>query len=131
MFPSPDRLGKIQAAVAILKSGQATAKDFLHLLGLMASYIEVTPNARLFMRPIQLHLLYFWKPNTMSFKTVIPCTLHLVSHLDWWLQEPNINMGQSLQKCLGSVVLTTDASKVGFGGHMNNLVNQGVWSVSE
>ena len=59
VFPSPDRIGKIQSAIMILKSGQASAQDFLHLLGLMASCIEVTPNSRLFMRPIQLHLLHF------------------------------------------------------------------------
>jgi hypothetical protein len=43
----------------ILKmESQATVRDCLHLLIIMASCIELIPNARLFMRPIQLHLLF-------------------------------------------------------------------------
>ena len=41
----------------MLLLSQNQARDFLHLLGLMASWLELIPNGQLFMRPIQLHLL--------------------------------------------------------------------------
>jgi len=61
--PTPERLKKLQQAILFLTNGQSTARDFLKLLGLIASCIELIPNARLYMRPIQLHLLSFWKPS--------------------------------------------------------------------
>ena len=42
------------------------AKDFLHLLGIIASCLELIPKVRLYMRPIQLHLIAFWSPASMD-----------------------------------------------------------------
>ena len=61
--PTLERIQKIEKAI-LLVIQEPTAYTFLHLLGLMASCIELVPNARLFMRPIQLHLLHFWRPVT-------------------------------------------------------------------
>ena len=55
--------------------------QFLHLLGLMASCIELIPNARLYMRPIQLHLLHFWRPVKKDMQMILPVTQHLKGHL--------------------------------------------------
>ena len=61
-----ERITKLLSEIEnILKmESQATVRDFLHLLVIMASCIELIPNARLFMRPIQLHLLFHWKPSS-------------------------------------------------------------------
>ena len=79
--PTPERLRKLDLAIQRLLSGQNQARDFLHLLGLMASCLELIPNGRLFMRPIQLHLLAFWRPASMDLEVVVPITQHLKSHL--------------------------------------------------
>ena len=55
-----ERIVKIFQAIQILKR-EPTAQNFLHLLGLMASCIEIVPHARLFMRSVQLHLLHYWR----------------------------------------------------------------------
>ena len=52
--PTLEKIRKIQDAIQRLKQEQI----FSTFLGLMAS--EIIPHARLFMRPIQLHLLHFW-----------------------------------------------------------------------
>jgi hypothetical protein len=59
--PTSERITKLLLGIEnILKmESQATARDFLHLLVIKASCIELIPNARLFMQPIQLHLLPF------------------------------------------------------------------------
>ena len=88
--PTNETAEKLYKAVKAIISGHNTANDFLHLLGIIASCIEIIPNARLFMRPIQLHLLSFWKPVSQNFKKEIPKTQHLISHLQWWLKPTNI-----------------------------------------
>ena len=52
-----ERIMKIQFAVQRLKQEQTA--PFSTSFGLMASCIEIVSHARLFMRPIQLHLLHF------------------------------------------------------------------------
>lgn len=61
MSPTSDTLTKLEISLQNLMMGQNTARDYLVLLGLIASGIEMIPNAQLFMRPIQLHLLHYWK----------------------------------------------------------------------
>jgi hypothetical protein len=61
----------------------------------------------------------------------IPVTPQLVNHLQWWLHRPNMLKGRSLQHWSTDLTITTDASKVGYGGHMNNQIYQGIWSQTE
>lgn len=77
-----------------LKNGKS--RDCLHLLVIMASYIELIPNARLFMRPIQLHLLFHWKPSSQILEAKVPFSKLLKSHLKWWLNQENLNKGRSI-----------------------------------
>ncbi|VDI67952.1 Hypothetical predicted protein [Mytilus galloprovincialis] len=132
--PTSERVSKLLSAVELIlnKQNQATARDFLQLLGIMASCIELIPNARLFMRPIQLHLLYHWKPVCQNLGIKIPCSEHLKGHLRWWLKIENLVIGRSITPWETSITVTTDASNSGYGGHINNsLIVQGTWSVEE
>lgn len=71
-------------------------KEFLHLLGLMASCLELISKARLFVRPIHLYLLSFWSLASMDLEVTIPVTRHLKCHLRWWLNPVNTMKGRSL-----------------------------------
>jgi hypothetical protein len=54
--PTLDRQIKIyQGIQTILKKTHSTGREYLHILGQMASCIETVKNARLYMRPIPLH----------------------------------------------------------------------------
>ncbi|CAC5406863.1 unnamed protein product [Mytilus coruscus] len=80
----------------------------------LSSCIELIPNARLYMRPIQLHLLSFWRPACQEFKTQVLVTQHLKSHLIWWLNSANTLKGRSLQPQQTCITITTNASKTGY-----------------
>ena len=110
-----ERITKLLLGIEnILKmESQATARDCLHLLIIMASCIELIPNARLFMRPIQLHLLFHWKPSSQILETKVPFSKHLKGHPKWWLNHENLNKGGSITPWNTSITLTTDASKAG------------------
>ena len=126
--PTEERAIKLYKGVKAIIKGQSQAKDFLHLLGVIASCIEIIPNARLYMRPIQLHLLSFWKPSSLDLVKIIPVTQHLIDHLQWCLNPNNVLKGKYINQKEPSVTVTTDASKTGYGGHMNSQIVQGEWS---
>ncbi|KAL5004784.1 hypothetical protein ScPMuIL_018240 [Solemya velum] len=132
VFPTPERVLGLKVAAMNILQGQNSARDYLVLLGKIASCIDLIPNARLFMRPIQLHLLAHWSPQRSPLSFRVPCTVSLKSHLQWWLQEANTMKGCFFHQPQCQIILTTDAStSVGWGGHMNNLYVQGLWSPLE
>lgn len=134
VLPTPERITKLLTATKAMieKQSHALAQDFLHLLGIMSSCIEIIPNARLHMRPIQIHLLKFWRPVSQNLMFKVKITPHLKCHLKWWLDLANITKGRSLQHWETQISITTDAStSVGWGGHMGSQITQGVWTESE
>jgi hypothetical protein len=132
--PTSERITKLLLRIEnILKmESLATARDFLHLLVIMASCIELIPNARLFMRPIQLHLLFHWKPSSQILETKVPFSKHLKGLLKWWLNQENLKKGRSITPWNTSITLTSDASKSGYGSHLSKKeIFQGIWSRKE
>ena len=126
VFPTQERVQGLRATVQILLQGYNTAHDYLVLLGKIASCVEMIPNARLFMRPIQLHLLQNWSPIIISMDYQILVTPWLKPHLRLWLQEANILKGQSVRPIQFTETVTTDANLVVLGGHY--LTVKGHWS---
>ncbi|VDI09965.1 Hypothetical predicted protein [Mytilus galloprovincialis] len=128
VVPTLERIQKLQMLIQNMQNGKTIAFNFLRILGVMASCIELIPNARLHMRPIQLHLLSFWNPICKDMTLEIPFTQHLKFHLLWWTNSVNTLKGRSLVSPISIVTVTTDASKSGFGGYVGNQIFQGEWS---
>ena len=84
----------------------------------------------LHMRPIQWHL----KNNGRvpeSLEKIIPLPRSLQPHLQWWLQEGNVLQGQPLHPIKHALQIFTDASKEGWGAHLNERTAGGSWSIPE
>lgn len=107
----------------------SSAQTVLRVLRLIVLCLELNPYARLFMRPIRLHLLHFQKPSSRDLKHFIPITsyMYLVEHQKWWLKRTNTFKGRSLQSWEVTITFTTDASNMGFGGSQRKNY-QGKWS---
>ena len=122
ILPTQERVLKFFSAVKKIQTTiHVTALDFLQVLGIMASCLEIVPNARLYMRPIQMHLLKYWRPASQIFDAKIPVTKSLKSHLNWWLDTANITKGKSFQQWECQSTITTDASSThGWGGSLGN-----------
>ena len=131
VLPTPDRMLKLREVVTNLVGKVVPARQYLQTLGVMASCIELIPNARLYMRPVQLHLLHWWKPVSRDLEALIPSSQHLSEHLIWWLQEANIAKGRSLSQNHINKVIATDASNQGWGGNLGHQIVQGSWSNAE
>ena len=52
--------------------------------------VDLISWCRLRMRPVQLHLLSFFRPSHHSIHHVVPVTSLLHPHLQWWVQRDNI-----------------------------------------
>ena len=59
----------------------------------------------------------------------IPKSLH--PHLKWWLEEGNVLTGQPLLPLKHALQIFTDASKEGWGAHLNKHTERGDWSLPE
>ena len=79
---------------------------------------------RLHMRPIQWHLKNNWRVPE-SLEKVIPVPKSLHPHLRWWL------LGQPLHPLEHALQIFTDASKEGWGAHLDEHTARGTWSLPE
>ena len=66
-----------------------------------------------------------------SLEKVIPVPRSLHPHLKWWLEESNVLSGQPLHPLKHALQIFTDASKEGWGAHLNERTARGTWSVPE
>ena len=72
------------------------------------------------MRPIQ------WQGGYCKFlEKVIPILRSLHPHLQWWLEEDNVLQGQPLHPIKHALQIFTNASKEGWGAHLNEHTARG------
>ena len=129
--PTPDRWLNLQDKVQTLLSLPACpVRQFMSLIGLLTVTEKQVHLGRLHMRPIQWHLKNNWRVPE-SLEKIIPLPRSLHPHLQWWLEEDNLLQGQPLHPVKHALQIFTDASKEGWGAHLNELIARGSWSVLE
>ena len=92
----------------------------MSLIGLLTATEKQVHLGRLHMRPIQWHLKNNWRVPE-SLEKVIPLPRSLHPHLQWWLEENNVLTGQPLHPIKHALQIFTDASKEGWGAHLNRV----------
>ena len=91
---------------------------------------KASPLRGLHMRPIQWHLKNNWRvPESLEKAIPVPNSLH--PHLKWWLEESNVLLGQPLHPLKHALQIFTDASKEGWGAHLDKHTARGTWSLPE
>ena len=102
----------------------------MSLLGVLTATEKQVHLGRLHMRPIQWHLKNNWRvPESLDKLIPVPRSLH--PHLRWWLEESNVLPGQTLHPLKHALQIFTDASKEGWGAHLDEHTARGTWSLSE
>ena len=105
-------------------------RQLMSLIGLLTATEKQVHLGRLHMRPIQFHLKNNWRvPESLEKVIPIPRSLH--PHLQWWLLEDNVLTGQPLHPIKHALQIFTDASKEGWGTHLNERTARGSWSLLE
>ena len=129
--PTPDWWQSLQDKIQILLSAPTCpVRQFMSLIGLLTATEKQVHLGRLHMRPIQWHLKNNWRvPESLEKVIPLPSSLH--PHLQWWLEANNVLQGQPLHPIRHALQIFTDASKEGWGAHLNELTARGSWSVPE
>ena len=129
--PTPERWQNLKAKIqAMLARPSCRVRQFMSLIGLLTATEKQVYLGRLHMRPIQWHLKNNWRvPESLEKVIPIPTSLH--PHLEWWLEEDNVLHGQPLHPLKHALQIFTDASKEGWGAHLNEHTAKGVWSLPE
>ena len=123
---TPDRWQILE----ILSLPACPVRQFMSLIGLPTATEQEVHLGRLHMRPIQLQLKNNWRvPESLEKVILIPRSL--LHHLQWWLQEDNVLQGQPLHPIKQALQIFTDASKEGWGAHLNERTARGSWSLPE
>ena len=126
--PSPDRVNTIMAAaLRLCCRRQAPARVWLQFLGYLASLVDVLPDCRLHMRPLQIHLLRYYSPSRDLLTRLVPIPPTIRLHLVRWSRRDFLSSGNPLRVPQSSITVTTDASHLGWGGHCLGNTAFGDW----
>ena len=102
----------------------------MSLIGQLTATEKQVHLGRPHMRPIQGHFKSNWRiPESLEKLIPLPRSLH--PHLQWWLKEDNVLTGQPLHPIQHALQIFTDASKEGWGAHLNEFIARGTWSLPE
>ena len=129
--PTTDRWQSLQEKILELISLPTfSVREFMSLIGLLTASEKQVHLGRLHMRPIQWHLKSNWRiPESLEKMIPLPRSLH--PHLQRWLKEDNVLTGQPLHPIQHALQIFTDASKEGWGAHLNEFIARGTWSLPE
>ena len=129
--PTPERWQTLTDKILSILSGPVCpVRQFMSLICLLTATEKQVHLGRLHMRPIQWHLKNNWRvPESLEKVMPVPRSLH--PHLKWWLEESNVLPGQPLHPLKHALQIFTDASKEGWGTHLNERTARGTWSVPE
>ena len=129
--PTPDWWQSLQDKILeILSRPACSVRQFMSLIGLLTGTEKQVHLGHLHMRPMQWHLKNSWRiPESLEKVIPIPNSLH--PHLQWWLKKHNVLTGQPLHPINHALQIFTDASKEGWGAHLNERTARGSWSLPE
>lgn len=130
--PVERRVLALQAVIQELTSSPfAPALLWQKFLGHLASFVDLVPNCRLLMRPLQLHFLRFFTPLTDPQDKLVPMSPEILVLCRAWASPSRLLVGKPFAPPPPSLVITTDASRLGWGAVLHSHRVSGVWSKKE
>ena len=115
---------------SIMSDPVCPVRQFMSPIGLLTATEKQVHLGRLHMRPIQWHLKNNWRvPESLDKVIPVPKSLH--PHLRWWPEESSVLPGQPLHPLKYALQIFTDASKEGWGAHLDEHTARGTWSLPE
>lgn len=130
----PERaLAILRLVGTFLTQTKVRARAFLSLIGVLNAAADLVELGRLHLRPIQFYLLSLWKPSKDNLSQWIPLRPTLHPFLKWWLDKERLREGVTLSPPSPTLQLVTDASKSGWGAHLEplGLMVSGTWSAQD
>jgi len=120
-----------RVASTFLSTPSLPAREWLSLIGLLNSQEKFTQYGRTKLRDIQWCLKRQWAPAAHKLGQMVFVSDEVRRALRWWLDESNLARGAPIRLPEPQVLVQTDASKAGWGGHSGNRTFQGIWTPIE
>ncbi|XP_056415809.1 uncharacterized protein LOC130357228 [Hyla sarda] len=125
---TPERKLRVQdTAQSLLVPKRETLPYLMRMVGLMSATVETVPWALWHLRPLQSEVLAIWNPSREELNSMHSLSPQVQSSLRWWI---HLQDNQSLIQPVW-IILTTDASLMGWGVHLLDKTGQGTWSPQE
>ncbi|XP_068128007.1 uncharacterized protein [Hyperolius riggenbachi] len=109
------------------KSRSISIRKAMALLGLLSSVFPAVQWGQFHARNLQLWILRSWNRNISALERKILIPYGVKVSLNWWQELSHLSEGRMwffpVQR-----IITTDASRWGWGAHMDSLPAQGQWS---
>ncbi len=116
-YPTDERVEDIVVQAAQLAATTvSTARTWRSFIGRISSAIELIPNAKLHMRPLQLCFNAQWSPITGHVSDPVRLSPEARTELLWWTSRANVAKGRPFLKRDPELTIVTDASHIGWGG---------------
>ena len=130
-FPTQARIDNLLAIVkSFLDCPAPRAREWQVLLGHLSSLEKLVPRGRIRMRSLQLELRAQWSQSADP-DSRVSWSEQVRQDLLWWTAEDNLLQGVPLSLPPPEMLLFTDASKEGWGAHLQELTASGMWSPRE
>jgi len=115
----------------MLRKTDWPAIDWLSIIGVLQSQCPMTRYGSIFLRPLQLQLAKVWSQSRDPPSNRVPLTPETRLALRWWLDAAHLTEGTPIHALEPNVHTFTDASTVGWGGHVGEQKFAGTWSLEE
>jgi len=129
--PSAKILGVVQLVHSILPQSRIRLRLLLRLIGILNHVADYVRLGRLHLRPIQFYLLTLQVDLRHDLETLVPIRPGLRLALLPWTDQQWLGASVPLRPPTPTLTLATDASRVGWGGHMGHHLPSGRWSLEE
>ncbi|XP_041446204.1 uncharacterized protein adgrg1.L isoform X2 [Xenopus laevis] len=118
---------KIKDKVKLLQEREVSSiRQVTEVLGLFSAAIVAVPWAKAHMKELQEFLNMIWDYQKKSLNKKVHLPQEIRRSLTWWMQTKNLMKGNQLFPG-PTKLITTDASKRGWGAHLQDISEQGRW----
>jgi len=132
VMPALEKRDRLKEFVQpFLESDMVTARHFQQINGFLNNMQPLVPWGRIHTRILQMNLNSHWSPQKLPQNHKLPVWEESLEEVLWWLEETNFFRGAPLHPPESQITMFTDASKGGWGAHVDNKKMCGSWSVSE
>ena len=95
--PHPRVQKLLETIMIIYQKKIISARVFLSLLGQLSAAADCVMPGGLHLQPLQMYLLFQWRPQKYSLNYQIKLSANILHHLDWWKQEEIYQQGVPLR----------------------------------
>jgi hypothetical protein len=127
-----DKIDDIQKRCQKLVESETTSvRKLAKVIGKLTASAQAVLSAPLHYRKLQMTKTKALMRGYQSYESVVILTDDCKRELSWWINQLQECNGKAIMSPQPDLVITTDASKIGWGGEVNGMKTQGQWSLEE